>query len=140
MRLLLRYSSSPALPPRTALLCNGISLCFPLSVLGWVLQGFFCLFCASPGFFHSAGSLGASLQAGPMAWTCSGWLASPGSAPVSRLRWGHPTDVTGSGDDFGACAEITACSLPMPSRQLRDAPRSLVLPSIPSKILMQTGA
>lgn len=50
MRLLLRYSSSPALPPRTALLCNGISFCFPLSVLGWVLQGFFVC-CALPWAF-----------------------------------------------------------------------------------------
>lgn len=136
MWLLLRYSSSsPALPPCTALLCNGISPCFPLSTLGWVLQGFFVL--PFPGCFPSWGEP----RAIPTGWSrgidllwvagssgLRGLLASPGSAPAFRLRWGHPADVTGSGDDFGASAEITACSLLMPCHQLRDTLCSLLQP------------
>lgn len=80
MRLLLR---SP--PPQLSLLSR---LCFATafpSAFPSLCRAGFCralLFCPSLGIFHPAGSLGASLRAGPVARTCSGWLAASG-------RWRH---------------------------------------------------
>ena len=149
MRLLLSYSSSssPALPPRTALLCNGISLCFPLFALGWVLQWFFVL--PFPGHFPSCREpwgipTGWSRGTDPLRVAGSigprGLLASPGEPLRFSSVGGTRQMLLAAGMIFGASAEITAHSLLMPGRQLRDALCSLLLPSIPSKILIQTGA
>lgn len=145
MRLLLR---SP--PPHLSLLeqlCFAAAFPSAFPSLRWVgFCGGFFLFCPFLGVFHPAGKLGASLRAGPVAQTRSGEagsigpLPSPGSALPFRLHWGHPADVTGSGGDFGASAEIAARSLLVPSYRPRDAPCGLLLPSIPSKMLTQTGA
>lgn len=61
------------------------------------------------------------------------WSPWAGGGWCHLALWGHPADGSGSGAGCGAGAEITA-------RSLGDALCISLLPSLPSKILIQTGA